>query len=217
MPTIDCPECGKQVSDQSVACPNCGYPIAHKPSTERPSQPPAVRQAKTLGIILGIILFIPILIFVFIPLWISVWQLVTGGTTDPSEFEHKRQAESQRIHLTTDATAERERVRHFSPEGTAYSLKRIAVPIPGGLAAILPGDEVKVIKNSDGTLHIQKGDLAADVPSSAITNDRDVAAELRSNEKNDEDAFQQWRAQQAAIAAEHEKQRYLQPTPTPNY
>lgn len=28
MALINCPECGKQVSDKANACPNCGYPIA---------------------------------------------------------------------------------------------------------------------------------------------------------------------------------------------
>lgn len=28
MALINCPECGKKVSDQAVACPDCGYPIA---------------------------------------------------------------------------------------------------------------------------------------------------------------------------------------------
>lgn len=28
MALISCPECGKQISDHAVACPNCGYPIA---------------------------------------------------------------------------------------------------------------------------------------------------------------------------------------------
>ena len=27
MALINCPECGKQVSNQAIACPNCGYPI----------------------------------------------------------------------------------------------------------------------------------------------------------------------------------------------
>ncbi len=28
MALIKCPECGRQVSDMAVACPDCGYPIA---------------------------------------------------------------------------------------------------------------------------------------------------------------------------------------------
>lgn len=42
MALIDCPECAKQVSDQSVNCPNCGFPIK-SPLTPPPfttSSPP---------------------------------------------------------------------------------------------------------------------------------------------------------------------------------
>ena len=28
MPLIDCPECGKRVSDRAATCPDCGCPIA---------------------------------------------------------------------------------------------------------------------------------------------------------------------------------------------
>ena len=27
MPLIECPECGKKISDKAINCPNCGYPI----------------------------------------------------------------------------------------------------------------------------------------------------------------------------------------------
>ena len=28
MALINCPECGKEISDQAVSCPNCGTPIS---------------------------------------------------------------------------------------------------------------------------------------------------------------------------------------------
>lgn len=30
MSLINCPECGKQISDKAISCPNCGYPINNK-------------------------------------------------------------------------------------------------------------------------------------------------------------------------------------------
>jgi hypothetical protein len=38
MALINCPECGAQVSDQAVSCPNCGHPIkpAGKPHPWQP-------------------------------------------------------------------------------------------------------------------------------------------------------------------------------------
>jgi hypothetical protein len=32
---LDCPECGKQVSDRASACPGCGFPIAEHLTLER--------------------------------------------------------------------------------------------------------------------------------------------------------------------------------------
>lgn len=30
MALIKCEECGKEISDRAVACPNCGCPVEHK-------------------------------------------------------------------------------------------------------------------------------------------------------------------------------------------
>ena len=39
MALINCPECGKEVSDQSNNCPNCGYPISNNQfSVQQPMQ-----------------------------------------------------------------------------------------------------------------------------------------------------------------------------------
>ena len=47
MPIINCPDCGKPVSDAAHACPNCGYPVAEKlahPSTAGTPGAPALSQ-----------------------------------------------------------------------------------------------------------------------------------------------------------------------------
>lgn len=33
MALVQCPECGKQVSDQAAACPECAYPIGGPPAS----------------------------------------------------------------------------------------------------------------------------------------------------------------------------------------
>ena len=35
MALITCPDCGKQLSDQAPACPNCGRPMKKKPTDKR--------------------------------------------------------------------------------------------------------------------------------------------------------------------------------------
>ena len=31
MALINCPECGKEISDKAISCPNCGNPMNNKP------------------------------------------------------------------------------------------------------------------------------------------------------------------------------------------
>lgn len=48
MALINCPECGKEVSENAATCPNCGNPIAQKgqrPQQPRPLPPPTPQQA----------------------------------------------------------------------------------------------------------------------------------------------------------------------------
>lgn len=35
MALIQCPECGKEISDQAASCPHCGYPISSKLENEQ--------------------------------------------------------------------------------------------------------------------------------------------------------------------------------------
>lgn len=72
MALINCPECGKEISDKAASCPNCGYPIS---STEKiiESQdnttvsPPTTKSNKNVGIIIAIISIIVIaVILVFV-------------------------------------------------------------------------------------------------------------------------------------------------------
>lgn len=43
MALIECPECGKQVSDKAPACPNCGVPMAITPT-------PVVQQVQVVRV-----------------------------------------------------------------------------------------------------------------------------------------------------------------------
>lgn len=38
MALIKCPECGKEISDQAGACPNCGFPIGQSAPAQEPAQ-----------------------------------------------------------------------------------------------------------------------------------------------------------------------------------
>lgn len=61
MALISCPECSRQISDQSVSCPNCGYPINQfrpepSPTNNKPKDKPA--GLLSLIICLGLFLFL---------------------------------------------------------------------------------------------------------------------------------------------------------------
>ena len=43
MPLVNCPECGKQISDSAAACPHCGYPLSSLPPVQVRSSPKSTR------------------------------------------------------------------------------------------------------------------------------------------------------------------------------
>lgn len=53
MSLINCPECGKEISDQAASCPNCGYEFKNEKRT----------QIKKLPVLLGIVVLIIIALF----------------------------------------------------------------------------------------------------------------------------------------------------------
>lgn len=49
MALIDCPECSKSISDQSISCPNCGFPTklqSYSPPPLPKAKPSPSRQLK---------------------------------------------------------------------------------------------------------------------------------------------------------------------------
>jgi hypothetical protein len=139
------------------------------------------------------------------------WEQEKKAAAKQLEQEEKR-AEQQR---RAAEAAERERARRFAPEGVVYNLRQVTVTLQGGLASIPPGTELRVARrNADGTLHVQKDDLFADVQPSDVTNDRDVAGEVRARDGAEQEVLRQWGAKQAAAVAEEERRKYT-PTPTP--
>lgn len=57
MALIQCPECGKEISDQAASCPNCGYAINTAPKVIRTELGPVERSAGagTMWICAGVI------------------------------------------------------------------------------------------------------------------------------------------------------------------
>lgn len=128
----------------------------------------------------------------------------------------KEMLPQQRAADAKRAAEDAERKRRFAPDGIVYNLKQLTVTLQAGLASVPPGTELRVAQqNSDGTLHVQKDDLFADVQPSDVTNDRDLAAALRARDSAEQEAVRQWIIKQGAAAAELERWKYATPTPRP--
>ncbi len=64
MALIKCPDCGKEISDQTKACPNCGRPISA--NQEKQKQNATARpSAKTIIMVVGIIAAIIAMVFIY--------------------------------------------------------------------------------------------------------------------------------------------------------
>lgn len=77
MALINCPECGKEISDKAKACPHCGYPLSTKEETYRKTEakPKTAneieREKKVITrCVYGVILFIGLIIVGYI--WYSM-------------------------------------------------------------------------------------------------------------------------------------------------
>lgn len=60
MAMIKCPECGKEISDQAVSCPNCGYVLKKEPDVKRTKLSAAKKNvgAGTAYIVVGVAIFV---------------------------------------------------------------------------------------------------------------------------------------------------------------
>ena len=128
----------------------------------------------------------------------------------------KQEAEAEKQQAAE--AAQRERIRRYAPEGSGFNINSIPIATADTVTTIPPGSPLTITaKNPDGTAHVKIGSYETDMPASEITNDRDLAAMLRANEKNKQDAIRQWRLQQAAAvqAAQQAARQATVSTPTP--
>lgn len=71
MPMINCPECGKQISDKADKCPNCGYPL-NKVQTTPQATEVKTKKKTGLDILIAILLFIiPLAPIGIILMWVK--------------------------------------------------------------------------------------------------------------------------------------------------
>lgn len=93
MAIIHCPECGKEVSNTAVACPNCGHPLA-PPAVERKTiireAPPVVEKEGFPNWI-----FIPLAVLGIVVIFLLIVL-----------FQNKDETDRTNVNITTDRTAD---------------------------------------------------------------------------------------------------------------
>ncbi len=58
MALVDCPECGKRVSNHARSCPQCGYPMDDSPGNRAASAPMRVTVQKSRGVAIALAFFL---------------------------------------------------------------------------------------------------------------------------------------------------------------
>lgn len=58
MALIDCPECGKRISDKAESCPNCGVPIRRRKDPENSKKNPALVVVAIIGAIVAVVVLL---------------------------------------------------------------------------------------------------------------------------------------------------------------
>jgi hypothetical protein len=65
--------------------------------------------------------------------------------------------------------------KRLAPLGTLYMVERVSVETKNGIIAVVPGDEVKVLKRTGDRLKVTIGKVDFEVKEIQVTNDLDVA------------------------------------------
>ena len=96
MALIECPECGREVSDSAAACPDCAYPVAKgsTPVPSRPAREPTKRSWWPAVSIIGRIAVGGIILFLGavegeLGAEIVLVGLLVAGSAIPTWFRHK--------------------------------------------------------------------------------------------------------------------------------
>ncbi len=72
--------------------------------------------------------------------------------------------------------------KHVAPPGVFYLLERISAETKNGIVAVVPGDEVKLLKRTGDVLKVTIGTADFDVKASQVTDDLDLARQAEKKE-----------------------------------
>jgi hypothetical protein len=72
--------------------------------------------------------------------------------------------------------------KHVAPPGVFYMLERVSAETKNGIVAVVPGDEVKLLKRTGDVLTVSNGTADFEVKASQVTDDLDRAREAEKKE-----------------------------------
>ena len=70
-------------------------------------------------------------------------------------------------------------VHRYAPEGIYFVTDDISVRLKAGIAGVVAGTQIKMLKDTGDTMHASDGVNEFDIKKSQVTNDIDVAAAIR--------------------------------------
>ncbi len=96
-------------------------------------------------------------------------------------------------------------VHHYAPEGVFYVTEDISVRLKAGIAGILAGTPVKMVKDNGDTMQVNDGINDFEIKKSQVTNDLDIAAAVIKRASATSAADNAARAAQEAIYTKQQR------------
>ena len=68
--------------------------------------------------------------------------------------------------------------KHLAKPGVYYVLQRASIEHATGIAAVVPGEEVRLMRRDGGTMRVTNGKYEFEMKEAQLTNDLDLAREV---------------------------------------
>lgn len=111
MAMINCPECGKEISDKAPACPNCGHPLKMADPTSKMQSGPAksAKKPKKKGSCIGGIIVIIAIVAV-------IAAIGSGGDKEKSEKASSTNAAAKAAEESQKEEQQQEEIMEIDPD-----------------------------------------------------------------------------------------------------
>jgi len=160
MTLVKCPDCGKEISDQAPACPNCGRPAVPRPVVAAP--PPATETTGKAGRTLAAILILSVVVggaFLMVIIKTAGKGGSSTGASSSSSYHRSPRIGEERT-LRTGASSPsvpvfetKDALNEVAAAGTDQSLA--AVIMGGGAFVVDQGTRVLIVETGGDTTKVR--------------------------------------------------------------